>query len=251
MNRRLALLMLEKLGYRAEFAVNGRAVLEALEDRTFDVILMDCQMPELDGLAATRAIRAAESAGGAGCPLHIIAMTANAMSGDREACLAAGMNDYISKPVRMDVLRDTLLAVARQRAGSAGTTPGAPSGPGPSPSAELVDRGLRALEDEFGPEAALELLDSFLRDTPERLAELSRPDALADPGGMARGAHSLAGSAGIFGLDALRHHGLEIEDLLRAGQTSGVPGHVEVLRRSFAELLPELNRVRERLRAGR
>jgi len=98
MNQRVAQLMLGRMGYRADVAANGLEVLHALERQPYDVILMDVQMPELDGLEATRRIRSLQRAGIA--QPWIIAMTANAMQGDREACLAAGMNDYVSKPIQ-------------------------------------------------------------------------------------------------------------------------------------------------------
>ena len=114
-NQKLALRLLERMGYAAEVAANGRLVLEALEATPFDVVLMDVQMPELDGMEATRAIRARwpERA------IHIIAMTADAMDGDREACLAAGMDDYVSKPIRPDALAAALLAAPSTEAGAA------------------------------------------------------------------------------------------------------------------------------------
>jgi signal transduction histidine kinase/DNA-binding response OmpR family regulator len=103
-NQRVALLQLERLGHRADVAANGLEVISAIETVHYDVIFMDCQMPELDGYEATRRLRTRESErrarGEKFTPLHIVAMTANAMQGDREACLAAGMDDYISKPVR-------------------------------------------------------------------------------------------------------------------------------------------------------
>jgi CheY-like chemotaxis protein len=95
-NQKLALRLLAQLGYSAEVAGDGLQAIAALERDTFDVVLMDVQMPELDGLGATRRIRATWPER----PLWIVAMTANAMAGDREACLAAGMNDYLSKPIR-------------------------------------------------------------------------------------------------------------------------------------------------------
>ena len=107
MNQKLALRLLEKMGLSADLAVNGLEALAAVGRTPYDVILMDVQMPEMDGLEATRKIRAAE-------PAHrprIIAMTANAMEGDREACLAAGMDDYLSKPIRPDALATALGAV--------------------------------------------------------------------------------------------------------------------------------------------
>jgi CheY-like chemotaxis protein len=100
-NQKLALRLLQQMGYRADLASNGLEAVESVERQTYDVVLMDVQMPELDGLDATRRIcaRMAE-----GKRPRIIAMTANAMQGDREMCLAAGMDDYITKPIRVDQL---------------------------------------------------------------------------------------------------------------------------------------------------
>ena len=103
-NQKLALRLLANMGYKANVAGDGLQVLKALEGADYDVVLMDVQMPELDGLGATRRIRAEWP----NRPLHIIAMTANAMAGDREACLAAGMNDYVSKPIRVAALAAAL-----------------------------------------------------------------------------------------------------------------------------------------------
>src|SRR6185295_10162002 len=96
--KRVATRMLERLGYRVEVAENGVEALAILSDKSFDLVLMDCQMPEMDGFETARAIRLRE---GAEKHTPIVAMTANAMQGDRERCLAAGMDDYIAKPVVM------------------------------------------------------------------------------------------------------------------------------------------------------
>jgi len=104
-NQKVAVRLLARMGYQVAVAANGLEVLEALEREPFDVILMDVQMPELDGLAATRRIRAAHP----GCPPRIIAMTANVMLGEREECTAAGMDDYVAKPVDRRALADALL----------------------------------------------------------------------------------------------------------------------------------------------
>jgi len=103
-NQMLVVRLLERLGYRADVATDGLEVLAALERQHYDVVLMDVQMPEMDGLEATRRIRSENTQPS----VHIVAMTANAMQGDREMCLAAGMNDYVSKPIRVEVLVDAL-----------------------------------------------------------------------------------------------------------------------------------------------
>lgn len=108
-NQKVAAAMLEKLGCRVDIAVNGRDAAKAVEQGGYTVVFMDCQMPEMDGFDATRAIRVWESSAGPPRPrVPIIAMTANAMEGDRERCLSAGMNDYITKPVQLDTLKATL-----------------------------------------------------------------------------------------------------------------------------------------------
>jgi CheY-like chemotaxis protein len=103
-NQKLALRLLSNMGYAADVAGDGAKAVEAVEGGEYDVVLMDVQMPELDGLEATRRIRARWP----DRRVHIVAMTANAMAGDRDACLAAGMNDYISKPIDPAVLAEAL-----------------------------------------------------------------------------------------------------------------------------------------------
>ncbi len=111
-NQKLAVRLLQKQGHTSLVANNGREALEAFEGQPFDAILMDMQMPEMDGLTATIKIRQRESVTGTHIP--IIAMTANVMTGDREKCLAAGMDDYISKPVDVGKLYDVLNKIAAQ-----------------------------------------------------------------------------------------------------------------------------------------
>jgi two-component system sensor histidine kinase/response regulator len=127
-NQLIALGLLRKLGYRGDTVANGLAALEALEATRYDILFMDCQMPEMDGYDAARAIRIREQSSDQGSnwefPIHIVAITANAMEGDREKCLAAGMNDYVSKPIRLQELRAVLerwKVGARTRSGSIST----------------------------------------------------------------------------------------------------------------------------------
>jgi CheY-like chemotaxis protein len=103
-NQKLALRLLSNMGYTADVAGDGARAVEAVAGGAYNVVLMDVQMPELDGLEATRRIRSSWP----DRPLHIVAMTANAMAGDRDACLAAGMNDYISKPIDPGALAEAL-----------------------------------------------------------------------------------------------------------------------------------------------
>ena len=109
-NQKLALRILDQMGYRADIASNGLEAIESIERQTYDVILMDVQMPEMDGLDATREIRKLADV----TQPHIIAMTANAMEGDRETSISAGMNDYISKPIRVHELVEALLRAERK-----------------------------------------------------------------------------------------------------------------------------------------
>jgi len=229
-NRRLAILMLEKLGHHVDFVGTGLEALETVQRVPYDVVLMDCQMPVMDGYAATRAIRTAEAehrvAGGR--RLRIIAMTANAMRGDREKCLAAGMDDYISKPIKSEVLARALASVT-------GAQP--PVTPAPRTG---IEAGLQMLHDEFGRESAAELIDAFLHDTPLRIADLHRLATGADHGTLARTAHSLAGSSGIFGLQSLRDQARVIERRVDAGEVADIGRAVTALDSEFSNVRPIL-----------
>jgi CheY-like chemotaxis protein len=115
-NQRVALSMLRKLGYRVDVAADGKQALDALERRSYPVVLMDCMMPVMDGFEATAAIRRTER----GRHTTIIAMTAYAMPGDRDRCLAAGMDDYVSKPVDWEQLRNVMERWMRVRTAASG-----------------------------------------------------------------------------------------------------------------------------------
>jgi two-component system, sensor histidine kinase and response regulator len=234
-NQKVALRQLDRLGYAADAVANGIEVLEALDRIPYDVVFMDCQMPEMDGYEATREIRKRE---GDSRRTTIIAMTANALDGDRERCLAAGMDDYISKPVKRELLSAAIerwvadRGSSRQVAESLNT-----SQPPEASSARVIDASviaeLRALQSSTDPEFFNHLIDLFLEETPHRLASMREELATANAESLAHEAHALKGSSGHLGatrMDALCEI---LEDQGRAGSTNGAPALLSALEEEF------------------
>lgn len=241
-NRRLALLLLNRLGYTADVVVNGREAVEAVRARPYDVVLMDCHMPELDGYAATGEIRAITN-GSADRPRpRIIAVTAAAMSGDREKCLSAGMDDYVTKPVKADALRAALQSA---------TVPDTSPTPAIVPEVETdspaeLRETTDALATELGPESVKELVDAYLADTPERLKEMAALAGSEDQVTLRRLAHSLKGTSTLFGLSRTGSVAATLEKLAAAGEKPGQALLVQDLERLFKASHPLLhNRIRE------
>jgi CheY-like chemotaxis protein len=202
-NRQLALALLRRLGYDADVVENGREVLDALERERYDVVLMDVQMPELDGLEATRQIR--ERRGSSDAP-RIIAMTANAMEGDRDECLAAGMDDYLSKPIRPEELSRALARCRPARADAA-----------------VDDAALGKLVSSLGGgdegrEAVRELVEMFLDDAAAQMATLHGAVERGDAEAARRTAHTLKSSGATFGARPFAELCRELEALARAGR---------------------------------
>jgi PAS domain S-box-containing protein len=180
-NQHVAESMLSRRGLDVTIAHNGRVALEHLAAGDFELVLMDCQMPELDGFDATRALRRAEPDG---TRLPVIAMTANAMKGDRERCLDAGMDDYVSKPLRVDALDSLLERWLPERE-------------------EPIDRGrMLEMRAQYG-DLLGQLLDIFAATTPEALDELGRARDAGDPEAVRRAAHSLKGACQNVGATAM------------------------------------------------
>jgi CheY-like chemotaxis protein len=214
-NQRVALRMLERLGHLADVATNGHEVLERLARIPYDVILMDVQMPEMDGLDASRAICARWPA--AERP-RIIAMTAEAMEGDRQSCLAAGMDDYIVKPVSLDQLRRAL-GVCRplERRADAGKDVAEALR-----SDDVLDRSvLQQLQKDLGGAETLRyVITTFLEGTPSLLASLRDGAAQGDAVAVQRVAHTLKSSSASLGALGLSDR---CEELERLGRMGNVP----------------------------
>ena len=218
-NRRLAIYMLESLGHRADFATNGLEAVEAWERLRPDVILMDCQMPEMDGFQATAEIRRREAAKRAEgrTRVRIVALTANALKGDRERCLAAGMDGYVSKPFTAQELGAALKMHA---------APDAPHSPLPAPPAPDdvgFDPQLPAqLCADLGDEAVHAIIGDYLADLPRQIPEIgvmARAGRLEEAGRLA---HSIRGISLSFGLVGFGAQLREIEDKAGAGDQAGL-----------------------------
>jgi PAS domain S-box-containing protein len=215
-NQKVAVCQLEKLGYRADVVANGLEAVEAVSRVSYALVLMDCQMPEMDGLEATGMIRKREGEQ-ASRRLPIIAMTANAMQGDREKCLDAGMDDYLAKPVKREHLEATL---ARWIPGQ--STPDEQQEPVSSekqkPVHECVDSAvladLRRLDSSCGLLSTL--ITHFLEDVPTRLAGLQDALQKGDAEALARVAHELNGASGNLGVRKMRQLCVELQALGKA-----------------------------------
>jgi CheY-like chemotaxis protein len=229
----VAICHMEKLGLHADMVANGLEAIEALAHIDYDVVLMDCQMPEMDGYAATAEIRRRE---GTRYRTPIIAMTANAMRGDRERCLKAGMDDYISKPIDatelFGVLKRWLLEADRSPASSAEkSTFGATS------VADIhVTERLNLFEQEFSAAMVVRLIDKFLPDTAQRLADLRGAIEAADAQAVARAAHGLKGSYGNIGSEEAANLCLQLEQEARSGSVRSADGRLERLEEDFPRL---------------
>jgi CheY-like chemotaxis protein len=207
-NRRLLQVMLERLGYQPDVVSNGQEVLAALERGHYDLIFMDVQMPELDGLEATRRIRARWPAGP-----RIIALTAHAMPEDRMACEAAGMDDYLTKPIHP---ADLQAALVRSR--SIDSAFGSQGAAKPDSRVSTLDLQILAELDAAGAGLFEELLEQYRADAPGHLAVLR--DALVERSGDAirKTAHSLRGASASLGAAAITSICAEIEKAAAAGR---------------------------------
>jgi two-component system, sensor histidine kinase and response regulator len=234
-NQQVAVAMLVKRGHEVHVSSNGREAVEAVRARDYHVVLMDIQMPEMDGFEATQAIRAMDK----GKQLPIIGLTAHALSGERERCLARGMSEYLAKPFKAH----ELFALVE---GSAEGKVAPPAPPPEAAAAPPVDlEGFRMTLREAGAEQALySIVDTFVRQAPDRLAALAAAATRGDATEMAKAAHVYRGAAATIGAR-------ELAELLERVETSARAGEIEAAKTVFELVSPVAHNVTEYLRQQR
>lgn len=230
-NQLVATRILEKLGHQVTLVSNGREALSAVESGKFDLVAMDVQMPEMDGLEATAAIRKWEQNAGSHVP--IIAMTAHAMKGDRERCLEAGMDGYTSKPIRIRDLEQVISELV-------------PTAPAMGHAAQSHDKepviDQRGLLEAFGGSRSLlrKIARLFLADYPERLEEIKEGIRRRDATALARAAHTLKGSVGNFGAKQATAIAQRLENIGKNGQLDSADEECIALEAELALVSKEL-----------
>ncbi|HYL57245.1 MAG TPA: response regulator, partial [Candidatus Acidoferrales bacterium] len=232
--------MLERLGYRVDVVRNGREAVDAIRHTDYGVVLMDCQMPELDGYGATREIRY-EFRGMR--PIVIVGITASALRGDRQKCLDAGMDDYLSKPVRPEELESMLARWLAPGHGGDSKRSAADA----IPREPATDTAALARLAEIAPPGSnfmAEIIDAFLGDLTKRLGAVEQQMSVRDTAGIAATGHSLKGSCSHFGARRLMQLCVELEDIARSGKTDG-------LRAAVDSVVAESERVRTELQEHR
>ncbi|HXG63688.1 MAG TPA: ATP-binding protein [Blastocatellia bacterium] len=234
-NQEVALLELKAMGYNVETAANGVQALAAIEKNLYDIVLMDCQMPVMDGYAATAEVRRRE---GDSRHTPIIAMTAHALQGDREKCLAAGMDDYISKPVRPDELADAIERWLTPVGSWAESDDSAHATAGEEVFDASVLARLGSLAGERKKALLTNLIDLFLEDTRQGLNSLQGAAGAGDAGVVAAAAHKLKSSCANLGAKRMA----EICQILEAKGNAGSLQEADMLVGLLAE---EFRRVRQ------
>lgn len=237
-NQKLAVGVLEKWGHTVSVANNGREAVAKVSAQDFDVVLMDVQMPEMDGHQATQAIREHEAK--TGKHTIIVAMTAHAMKGDKERCLEAGMDSYVSKPVRAPILHQTLKEIAEQRAAS-GLVESTPAEPPPRKPEGKLNWG-EAME-SVGDDVELlrEVMDALLLETAQITEQLPRSIEAGNTQEIRRLAHTVKGSFRM--LRPCEAHDLaeRLEFLAKDEIVSQLPAACEALKAELDRVLPEIN----------
>jgi CheY-like chemotaxis protein len=231
----LATRILEKLGHTVQVVNNGKAAFERAVSESFDLIVMDVQMPEMDGLEATAAIREAEASTGKHVP--ILAMTAHALKGDRERCLNAGMDGYVSKPIRVEELKKALAEIEHT------AIPAVSSAGSDLPSLDAIGSLESLLDGVMGDRALLaEMAELWLKDSEVQMSQIRLGIEKADCLVIQRAAHALKGSVGTFQAAAAFQAAKELETVAKTG-------NLEAAKQLFATLALHIEDVRRALRA--
>jgi CheY-like chemotaxis protein/HPt (histidine-containing phosphotransfer) domain-containing protein len=236
-NQKVAVKMLERLGYRADVAADGLEAVEAVSRIPYAAVLMDVQMPELDGHEATTEIRRREASLARRTP--IIAMTANAMQSDREKALAAGMDDYVPKPVKPDEVEAALERWIPEEEESASMSVAEVEGSSATPEDTedpLDGAAIDNLLELGGPELLSELAEAFSGDTGSALPALRAAATAGDARSVERIAHSLKGSSGSIGAQRMSAACAELQDAGALGDISSVPGLLDRLEGEFGRV---------------
>jgi PAS domain S-box-containing protein len=236
-NQKIAALMLTNLGCHVDVAVNGRDGLERLLAAPYDIIFMDCEMPVMDGFAATEAIRENMTIDPA---LPVVALTAKAVEGDRERCLQSGMNDYMSKPVQMKnfqmMLERWLPIGSGGQTGKAADT-GLRAEPAPVADAAPLDpeviATLRGLAEATDPELLRQILQTFVADTAERLPALRGHAAAGDGPGLSKVAHTIKGASANIGANRMAELSQRLQKIGASGSLDDVESGIDELEREF------------------
>jgi two-component system, sensor histidine kinase and response regulator len=242
LNQQVALKQLEKLGYQADAVSDGTQVLEALARTSYDIILMDCQMPEMSGYEAAWQIRnrekeQPENSGGRG-RVQIIAMTANTKADDREKCLAAGMDDFINKPVQLPELEAAVLRGLANRAAARTTE---------ETLDPVIIASLRQLRTPGKPDPISDLIDLFLREAPSRLDAMEQAVLKIDATSMAaliNAATNLKGSSANLGARNLAALCDEIEQVVRSSDLADVQPLIERARQELQRVQGALSQLK-------
>ncbi|MCB1738080.1 MAG: response regulator, partial [Gammaproteobacteria bacterium] len=237
-NQQVARGMLDKLGLQIRIADNGEQALAMIAAEDFDVVLMDCQMPVMDGFEATRALRDREHGDQ---HLPVIAMTANAMSGDRETCIAMGMDDYLSKPVKLQELHDMLARWLNREPGTSDNNNEPDQAQTTMTADSPLDMDTLNMLREIMDDKFQVLIDAYLGETPKLLADIDAAIATGDAAALRLAAHSLKSSSANMGAMALSESGRELENLGRDGQIDGSAELAATAKQQFSAVRDALN----------
>ncbi|MFL6261505.1 MAG: response regulator [Thermoanaerobaculia bacterium] len=227
-NRLVAIAQVQALGYSADGADSGETALAALAREPYDAVLLDCEMPRLDGYETCRRLRRQE--GDNRQYTRVIALTAHADAGERERCLAAGMDDHLCKPVRGEELAAVLERWPQD---------GAPLQPPPEAAPDLIEERLEALArlgEATGENVLAQVVASYLQQGARDLAVLRESLARGDGAAFAAAAHSLAGSSGILGASGLAVSCARLEELARRGDLAACGLRLDAVEQSFRQV---------------